>query len=90
MILTLSLQQDGHRKVSSLSLSAPFLSFSSEAPYQSSDLLRSSFFGAATALSPTAAQLENASGGVYNYVGALAVSASIVAVYLYQGVFAKK
>ena len=47
-------------------------------------------FGAATALSPTAAQLENASGGVYNYVGALAVSASIVAVYLYQGVFAKK
>ncbi len=30
------------------------------------------------------------SGGVYNYVGALAVSFSIFGVYLYQGIFAKK
>lgn len=47
-------------------------------------------FGAAASLNPTAEQMATASGGVYNYVGALAVSGSIVAVYLYQGLFAKK
>ena len=47
-------------------------------------------FGAAKALGPDADALASASGGVYNYVGALAVSFSILAVYLYQGVFAKK
>ena len=46
-------------------------------------------FGAAKALGPDADALASASGGVYN-VGALAVSFSILAVYLYQGVFAKK
>ena len=34
--------------------------------------------------------LASASGGIYNYVGALAVSFSILAVYLYQGLAAKK
>ena len=47
-------------------------------------------FAAATALNPDADALAGASGGIYNYVGALAVSFSILAVYLYQGIFAKK
>ena len=47
-------------------------------------------FGAAQALSPDAAVLADASGGIYNYVGALAVSFSIFGVYLYQGIFARK
>ena len=47
-------------------------------------------FQAATDLSPTADDLAAASGGAYNYVGALAVSASILAVYLFQGIAAKK
>lgn len=47
-------------------------------------------FQAATALSPDADALAGASGGIYNYVGALAVSFSILAVYLYQGLLAKK
>ena len=47
-------------------------------------------FAAAQALSPDADALKEASGGIYNYVGALAVSFSILAVYLYQGLFAKK
>jgi hypothetical protein len=34
-------------------------------------------------------QLAAASGGIYNYVGALSVSFSILAVYLYQGLVAK-
>ena len=47
-------------------------------------------FGAAQMLNPDADALAEASGGVYNYVGALAVSFSIFGVYLYQGIFAKK
>jgi hypothetical protein len=47
-------------------------------------------FAAAQALNPDADALKEASGGIYNYVGALAVSFSILAVYLYQGLFAKK
>ena len=47
-------------------------------------------FAAAQALSPDAAVLADASGGIYNYVGALAVSFSIFGVYLYQGIFARK
>ena len=47
-------------------------------------------FGVAASLNPTAEQMATASGGVYNYVGALGVSGAIVAVYLYQGLFAKK
>jgi hypothetical protein len=47
-------------------------------------------FAAAQALDPSTDALAQASGGIYNYVGALAVSFSILAVYLYQGVFAKK
>ena len=47
-------------------------------------------FAAATALNPDADALAGASGGIYNYVGALAVSFSILAVYLYQGIFAEK
>jgi hypothetical protein len=46
-------------------------------------------FQAANGLSPDADALAGASGGIYNYVGALAVSFSILAVYLYQGLFAK-
>ena len=47
-------------------------------------------FSAAQALNPDVDALANASGGIYNYVGALVVSFSILAVYLYQGLFAKK
>lgn len=47
-------------------------------------------FQAAADLSPTAAEMATASGGVYNFVGALGVSASILLVYLYQGIAAKK
>jgi hypothetical protein len=46
-------------------------------------------FAAAQALNPDVDALREASGGIYNYVGALGVSFSILAVYLYQGVFAK-
>ena len=41
-------------------------------------------------MGPDAATYSDGSGGIYNYVGALAVSFSICAVYLYQGVAAKK
>ena len=47
-------------------------------------------FGEVVKLSPSAEQLSTASGGMENYVAALSVSFSIAAVYLYQGVFAKK
>ena len=47
-------------------------------------------FGEVLKLSPSAEQLSTASGGMENYVAALSVSFSIAAVYLYQGVFAKK
>lgn len=47
-------------------------------------------FGETAKLNPTLEQMATASGGTYNYVGALAVSATILACYLYQGAFAKK
>ena len=47
-------------------------------------------FTSAAALSPDADALAGASGGIYNYVGALVVSGTILGVYLYQGLFAKK
>lgn len=54
------------------------------------DLMTVTTFAAAQALNPDADAVKDASGGIYNYVGALAVSFSILAVYLYQGLFAKK
>jgi len=54
------------------------------------DLMTVFTFAAASGLGPDAATYSDGSGGIYNYVGALAVSFSICAVYLYQGVAAKK
>ena len=47
-------------------------------------------FTVLSSLAPAEQMLESASGGLPNYYGALSVSGAIVAVYLYQGLFAKK